>query len=181
MNSGDFPVSAFVAAVGLAILAIMLAIAAATAVIARNKGRSALAWFFLSIVATLMLPLGGVILLVVAAMMSKRVPQTAPLQTAPLQQPLPAPSPWPANPALAQSAPPPPRFDRNRWDALVQADSDVALSAAQLAPYGERYVAELAAATLAAGGRANLAANTARLIGRARAERERSRPGTPTA
>jgi hypothetical protein len=176
MGSDTVAITTLLVTIGLAVLALMFAIAIGTAVIARNKGRSAVAWFFLSILATLILPFGGVILLLVAALMSKRVPQAAPAQAAPT----PTPSPWPAQPAPLQSvSPPPPAYDRNRWDALMQADSDVALSAAQLAPYGEHYVAELAAATLSVGGRANLAANTARLIERARSKR--SRPATPTA
>ena len=61
----------------LGVFALVLALAVGTAVIAQNKGRSAVGWFFLSILATVIVPFGGVILIFVIAFMA-RVEQPEP-------------------------------------------------------------------------------------------------------
>ena len=133
------------------VLVLYVGVAIGSGVIAHNKGRSAIGWALLSLLAAVLTFIGGIVVLLIAAFMPKVEPP-------------------PAH-ALAQEKPPP-VYDTKTWDELVQTDFDIAMSVAQVAPYGQYYVAELAAATLAPGGRSKLADNTARLVAQARADRE---------
>jgi len=91
----------------------------------------------------------------------------------------------PASPrAAAQMTPPPrrpaPQFralraipDAEKWNALVRFDEDIRASADRLAPFGQRWVDELAAAYMAIGDKSYLPKIETRL--RAEAEEEKAR------
>jgi hypothetical protein len=69
-------------AVAIGLIVVGLAACVGTAVIAHNKGRSAVGWFFIALVASLIVPLGGVIALLVVAFMQP-LAKTAPSATTP--------------------------------------------------------------------------------------------------
>jgi hypothetical protein len=67
-------------AIGLFVVG--LAVCVGTAVIARNKGRSAVGWFFIALGASLLVPLGGIVALLVVAFMQP-LAKTAPSASTP--------------------------------------------------------------------------------------------------
>lgn len=149
------------------LLLLWLACGVVTAIIASNKGKSGVAWFFLGCV----LGVFGIILIAVLPS------ETATTIRVVNEWPEPARDAHAAQPSLPRAPVPAPggsSHDARKWQVLKEVDSDVATAAARVAALGARYEDELADKFLALNDKSYLQAIEERIVTRVEEERARA-------